>query len=91
MQVGLGKINKLYFRDSGLLFSNGAYRDKASRPGEESSGSSKLLFCKYFYEESFAHSREIRGFENPLKRGLWSGPKINNSPSSGAFGRTSAF
>ena len=80
-----------FFGLDDLLYSNDAHWEIASRHGEESCRSSKERFCKSVSEERFAHKREIRGFENPLKRGLCSRPKINNSASLAAFTRTSAF
>ena len=74
-----------------LLFSNGANRNNASRHGEESCRSASFSFCKSVSEDRFAHKREICDSEKPLKTGLLTWPILIKTPTSGAFGRTSAF
>ena len=80
-----------FFGPGDLLYSNDAHREIASRHGEESCRSSKESFCKSNLEERFAHRREICDSGKPLKRGLLKRPILIKTPTSGAFGRTSAF
>jgi hypothetical protein len=91
IQPGPRKKIYFFFRRNDLLFSDDAHWDKASRYREEIRRSSKERFCKSVSEERFARKREIRDFENPVKRGLLKRPKIMNTASLAAFARTSAF
>ena len=80
-----------FFGPDDLHYSNDAHWKIASRHGEESCRSASFSFCKSVSEERFAHRREIRDSEKPRQRGLLKRPKIINTPSLGAFVRTSAF
>ena len=91
IQPGPRKKINFFFGPGDLLYSNDAHWEIASRLREEKRRSSKVIFCKSVSEERFAHKREICDFENPVKRGLCSRPKIKNTASLAAFARTSAF
>jgi len=80
-----------FFGLNDLHYSNDAHWEIASRHGEDSCRSASFSFCKSVSEERFAHKREICDSGKPHKRGLCSRPKIINTPTSGAFTRTSAF
>ena len=80
-----------FFGPDDLHYSNDAHWKIASRHGEESCRSASFSFCKSVSEERFAHKRENRDSEKPRKKGLLKRPKIINTPSLGAFARTSAF
>ena len=80
-----------FFGPDDFHYSNDAHWKIASRHGEESCRSASFSFCKSVSEERFAHRREIRDSEKPRQRGLLKRPKIINTPSLGAFVRTSAF
>ena len=86
-----GRNKSCLFSGFRLDFRHGAEWNKASRFGEEKRRSSKESFCKSNLEERFAHRREICDSGKPLKRGLLKRPILIKTPTSGAFGRTSAF